>query len=324
MSATTIERDSDARRNRGEVSLGDAITAVARLGAVSPQDVEAVIDALGLAVAPVVADDTTTAETTEPGEVTNAGEPTRSPPDGTSTAVEPAHVASPVAARLSHEDELDEPDWLEDVDALQFGVRRLAPAVPDPPLDPIRARAAMTLVAATRRAGRRLDIARLIERAARSQPQIPPPFVQELRTAPSVQLLVDAGEAMEPYVSDTEFLAEAFADVAGSDRIDEHAFIGTPLRGVDPDPFDGTTTPWEPPAPRSLVLVISDLGVGGRPAGRERGSAHEWERFASTVAEHEAVLRVLTPFAERRPARLDAAAQVIAWEEAVELVSIRA
>jgi hypothetical protein len=316
----TTDRPTSARRDRGEVWVGDAITAVARLGATDPADVAAILDVLRLpqvgSTPPPPPPEPSPPPPPPPPDDGDDGPPPEPPPP-------PLPPATATESRLSYEDEVAPPDWAADVKPLPFGGTPTPPPLPDPPVEPIRVRAAMALLAATRRSGRRLDIAQLVDRAARLEPLVPPPVMRELRTAPDVQLLVDAGDGMEPYAADTAFLATSFADVAGRDRIVERAFLGTPARGVDPDPFDGAMERWDPPAPRSLVLVISDLGVGGKRGRGDRARAREWRAFAATVVEHEAVLRVLTPFGpERRPA-LGALAQVIMWEDLVELVSIR-
>jgi hypothetical protein len=298
------------------------VTAAGRLGAVDDAALASVLDALGLAVeavAPPPVPEPPPAEPEEPDDWDEDDDEDEEPV---------AEDATPEAAIGATVDYVDDtapmPDWMAGVEAITFGPMRARVAV-EPPLPDVQARAAMVVAAATRRPGRKLDIGRLIERAARVQPLAPAPILSELRTAASVQLLIDAGEAMEPYAADVAFLEDRFLEVAGSDRVEVHTFTGTPLRGADPDALARAVEPWERPPPRSLVVVVSELGVGGPPLSRDRARPAEWREFAAEVAECDAFLRVLTPFpAARWPSGLAALAHVTNWESLVDLVEHRA
>jgi hypothetical protein len=311
------------RTARGEISLGDAITAIARLGAVEPPAVASVIDALGLAVAPLTAPLSTPspyvpAPSRAPHWVDTGEEPARD--EEGATASEGA-----IGVTVRYEDDgADAPGWLDEVTAVSFGqIGEQAEA--EPPLPEMQVRAAMALVAATRRPGRQLDMRRLIERASRGRPLAPPPIALKLRTASFIQLLIDVGEGMEPYAADVAFLEDRFLEVAGADRVEVHTFHGSPLRGVDPDVLTRAVEPWDRPPPRSLVVVLSELGAGGPAVSRERAGAAEWRELATQVAECGASMRVLTPFpAARWPPGLAELAHVTNWESLATLVEHRA
>ena len=181
----------------------------------------------------------------------------------------------------------------------------------------------MATLAATWRPGRRLDMVTLVKRSARLQPPTAC-FLAELRTAPFVQLLVDRGEGMEPYADDLDFLAAQFVDVAGRDRVEQRTFVGTPRRGLDPDVFTGETAEWKRPAAKSLVLILTDLGMGGPTGSRDRAPADEWRAVAATVASVQADLRVLTPFPPSRlPAGLAEIMRIVSWDSLAHLVRLR-
>jgi hypothetical protein len=305
---------------RGEISAADALTAEHALRPRSPDGYRAIAVALDL----LVAEDAlasrrtrrrrTRVETPEP--VVEPATPAEAPEAGD-------RVGTVIGARMRVEEEPDEaPEWLATADriALPTGGGTVPP---EPPLPSLKARAAMATVAATRRPSRRLDVPELVRRAARLKPLTPLPLVEELRTAPVVQLLDDRGEGMEPYVQDVRFLVRQIMDVAGRDRVERHTFVRTPLDGVDPDPFSESVKRWKPIA-GALVIAITDLGVGGPFDSPDRGTAREWRRVADTAARHGGVLRVLTPFGpDVTPAVVDELADVLSWDGLDELVRLR-
>jgi hypothetical protein len=181
----------------------------------------------------------------------------------------------------------------------------------------------MAALASTWRPGRRLDMVELTERSARLQP-LTARFLAELRTASYVQLLVDRGEGMEPYADDLDYLTAQFIDVAGRDQVEQRTFVGTPLRGLDPDVFTGEVAEWKRPPPNALVLVLTDLGVGGQSRSRDRASASEWRATAAAVVAIPAELRVVTPFRPARwPRGITEIAQIVSWDTLVDLERLR-
>jgi hypothetical protein len=249
--------------------------------------------------------------------------------DPGATAVEeppPAPVRSPawddlrVTTEAPSEADRTAPDWHEG-DRIDFTAPVTRSLAPSPPLPAEAARAALAAVVATRRSGSRLDLDWMIDRASRLQPVAPPRLLVEARTAPVVWLLIDRGEGMEPYAADTWFLATELVAVAGTERVERHTFVGTPARGLDPNPFTGAVGKWVPPPERALLVVLSDLGAGALDVF-DAASEAEWAGFARGVEEAGATLRALTPFGrERQPAAVAHAAQ---WESLTEVTALRA
>jgi hypothetical protein len=317
--------DGGPPRRTGDVGLGDAVHAVRALGATSVADIAAIIEALDLEVGPVPLDAPVPAEPAmEPlradDGTSHVDDGIAGPEKGTDHPVEPDD-ASRFSARVAHVDEDEEPEWLSDAPHISFsGVLGPGPP-PAPPLSPSQARAAMATFASTRRPGSQLDIDWLSARVTTLAPIVPPRFVLELRIAPVVELLADCGQGMEPFAADLRFLTAELVGVAGADRVERRAFLGTPLRGVDPDPFTNEAIPWTPPSPGTLVIVLSDLGAGGPPGDPDRAPTAEWRAFASVISEAQARLRVLTPFAEDR--RGTGIPEVACWESVEEVMAVR-
>jgi hypothetical protein len=292
--------------SRGDISLGDAVVAACTLGAADPVDLVAIVQTLDLRFGAVP-------ET--PVEVEPEEEPpgvVPPPPDAGIAPPERA-LAGPVwddVIVTSHPAtgaDRAPPSWAEGERVDFRGPAE--PPDPSPPLPRELARAAMAAVVATRRVGSEPDLEWIVRRAARVEPVAPPRLLVEVRTAPAVWLLADRGEGMEPFSADIRFLAAELTAVAGSDRIERHTFVGTPARGIDPDPFTGECTPWKLPSEGVLLVVLSDLGTA--PAG-DAASEAEWAAFARSVETAGATLRALTPFArERRPPALTRTA---GWE----------
>ena len=322
MSGSGHPRAERRRPSRGEISLGDAVAAAGRLVA-DEEGVASILEALGLAVEAVAPEEKPPTPPREPNGVdddweTDDGSPEETPPQSTTSGEAIGVTVSFV------DDDAGRPRWVDGASSITFGPFTAEVAVP-PPLPEAQSRAAMVVACATRRPGRKLDVERLIARAVLLRPLAPPPVLSQLRTAASIQLLIDVGEAMEPYTADVAFLEDRFVDVAGADRVERHTFVGTPLRGVDRDVLTSTVEAWEPPPPRSLVVVISELGIGGPRRRRGRADAAEWRELAAEVAECGASLRILTPFgADRWPDGLADAAHVTNWESLADLVEHRA
>lgn len=313
---------SQARRRRGDISLGDVVTTAARLGITDQADLATICQILDLPVPGI--------PVTPPHEPPAAPfPPSQGAPVTMSSAqaAPPTHAeitGTPVAARLYRDDRTEEaPAWLEAVQALSPAGSGSFGVPPEPPLPAVQARSSIATLASTWRPGRSLDVTTLVNRSARMQPPTAS-FLLELRTAPFVQLLVDQGEGMEPYASDLDFLAAQFMHVAGHDRVERRTFVGTPRRGLDPNPLTGETAEWKRPAPKSLVLVLTDLGIGGPRASRDRARAGEWRAVAAVVASAQADLKVLTPFPpSRMPAGLAESMRIISWDSLAHLVRLR-
>jgi hypothetical protein len=294
-----------ADHSRGDLSLADVLDAARRLGATD----------LGLISEIIFA-------SPAPGLVAPAPQPVVSTPTERPLPPSPPLDPLPPSARASGERAVggapvamtwDEttaaavrPDWLDAVGPLPPASTRGRPVPSAPPVAPVRARAAFGTIVRRDTRGRRIDLDRLISRAARGRPWTPLPFLIEPRVAPFVQVLCDIGENMEPYLDDVTFLARRLREVAGLDRSESRTFVGTPLRGTDVDPFTDEAVAWEPPPSGSVVVLVTDLGLNGPsdPWSRADPTVTEWRRFASELDDAEVLAVVLTPYAaDRWPAR---------------------
>jgi hypothetical protein len=215
------------------------------------------------------------------------------------------------------------PDWLATAG------RTLPPAILDPapaPSEPLFAgrtrRAILTAALSTLVHEGDIDVDGVVRTLAAGRPlwRVPRLATRTLRRG--AQVFVDAGAGLDPYRSDVDQILDAFDDVLADDRMTVAFFTRCPSKGVSPTP-DVTPAAWEPPAPGTPVVVISDFGIGG-PILRDRASVGEWIDFARAVRSSGHTLVGLVPYEARRwPPRLTRAMVLLHWSERTTAGEVR-
>jgi hypothetical protein len=195
-----------------------------------------------------------------------------------------------------------------------------APPPPEPLLSPAHQRAVLTALVAVPRPGREVDVAALVERLAGRQPVHAVPRLAEATTRLGVQLLVDHGPSMGPYLRDLRLLTAALRQVAGADGVRVLATDGDPATVLplaltsDEEDEDWEERPYEPPGGGRPVLVASDLGIAGAAAGSVAGPA-AWLRLADRAREAGSPLVVLVPYPPARwPAWAAGRLTLVRWD----------
>jgi len=154
----------------------------------------------------------------------------------------------------------------------------LSPGVP--PLFPVRAsRVIIATAFAVTTEGDELDLDLIIASLARLEPlaELPRRMVRTNRRG--VQVLLDLGPAMRPYLADLAALPAQLRRVLGP-RVEVLRFARCPIAGVGPG-----LRPWDryrPPAPGTPVLVVTDFG-GGHPWAPPPAPPDEWAAFVAEV-----------------------------------------
>ena len=215
------------------------------------------------------------------------------------------------------DDESGAPDWLADTVALPSpaGSNAAFRQAITPLFDERWSRSITSRVAAKSLPVGTLEVDRLVRTIATGRP------VNEIprRTAPSlrlgVQLLVDLGEAMQPFHLDTQEMVQRFYRVVGADHLELHYFRQSPLRGVIADDGVGLDA-WPRPPVGQPVVVISDLGTYGRTGGLERPAAtSEWLEFAAQLKRNDSRVSAIVPCAPSRiPAPIRRAIRCLSWD----------
>ncbi|MCA1701857.1 MAG: hypothetical protein LC808_00715 [Actinobacteria bacterium] len=295
---------------RGVISFADALIVTSRLGATDAESVVTVVRLLGLTLPP---EQTAPLSGLADVETLRSGSSVVASQESTAGLGGEDELVGPLLdGDVQLEFELAEPpEWVHTIEALERPRRMGAGVAVPPPIEEPLVRASMRVITARRRPGRRVDVAELVERSSRAQSWVPLPVLEELKTAPFVQILIDRGEGMQPYLHDTKFLGERLVQVAGNDRSERRAFVDNPLLGVDPNFLTGARSPWSVPEPGSIVVATTNLGHTGP----------EWRAIADELSEREVALTLLTPTPrERWPVGLDAVARIICWDELADLV----
>ncbi|MFC8009008.1 hypothetical protein [Streptomyces cinereoruber] len=132
------------------------------------------------------------------------------------------------------------------------------------------------------------------ERPVTSLPRLPVPTLRY-----GVQVLVDRGAGMQPFRRDQDELLRRVRAVVGEELVEAGYFSDAPQRGTGPGPR-WTRTAYRPPRAGRPVLVLSDLGLGGPPGHRRRGTREEWTDFACAVRRAGCEAVVLSPYPARR------------------------
>jgi hypothetical protein len=159
-----------------------------------------------------------------------------------------------------------------------------------------------------------VDTDSVVEQLARQRPVtwLPRRARRSLRFG--VQVLIDRGEAMQPFRRDQQELAAQIIRVAGRDRTQLQYFIDSPFHGDGVG--SGPVWNWQPysgPPVGTRVLILSDLGM----AGRARSDPADWARLARVLSSRGCGAVALVPFGESRwPPPNDRPLQMVTWDRA--------
>jgi hypothetical protein len=190
---------------------------------------------------------------------------------------------------------------------------------PRPPLlHPVRTRALVAGFTSVPLPRGEIDVERLVEElvSLRSVSTLPRLLVPSV--VAGVQLLLDVGPGMEPFVGDLQDLAASVRAVVGRDAVETHRFTALPGRF---GPSLVARRPYAFPSAGTPVLAATDLGIGGVGGA----SADDWAGFAVDVRRatgHRLV--VLVPYSRARwPAEVAREAQLLEWDRSTTPQTVR-
>jgi len=293
--------------------LGDAVAVIGALGLTSDDDVRRIATMLGMEYA-------RPQEAAPEPDVDIAGAPAAAAPRRpASEAVTGSRVsrlralaplALPALEPVATQPPV-EPAPGPDARALAEDDDETPPALPFRPM--LRPRTAAGVVAALVRTwgpGSRIDERRTVAQLARGRPVRRFPRRPRLSLYRGVQVLVDLGEALDPYGRDQQSAVELVERVVGPRMTAVGNFENCPSRGV-----------WLLPrraAPRGRpLLVLTDLGLGGPPVQPARASVAEWCRYARGMARVGSPVIALVPYPLDRARRaVSRRIAVVRWDRA--------
>ena len=139
-------------------------------------------------------------------------------------------------------------------------------------------------------------------------------------TRRGIQVLVDFGDGMRPFVRDQEELIGALERIAGPDGFEVLRFAGCPLDepGACPGPI-WTWRPYLAPLMGQPVIVLSDFGAGVKPSMRW-ALQRQWSVFATTLHAAGNQIVGLAPVPTGRlPAELRATLPILTWDRTIRV-----
>jgi hypothetical protein len=203
------------------------------------------------------------------------------------------------------------------VEALALPAEGPEPERPRPEslLDPRQSRTILFDSLSSRVADGPVDVERLVRARAAGHPLATLPRQSRATMSRGVQVLVDLGEGMLPFLDDVRQLLSRVRAVAGAGVTVLH-FEGVPQRGAG----GGGRWCWRPyeellPAPGTVVLAVTDLGLGGGRLRRGTVRSGEWVALAGRLRGHGCPLRVVVPYPPARwPPGLRQEMGIIPWD----------
>lgn len=217
------------------------------------------------------------------------------------------------------------PDWGTAAPLAPPPATRSEPPRPDPLLVPRWTRGILSAALSGRSAEGEIDVEAVVRTISNARPFRSVPRRLVPRFGRGVQVLVDASEAMMPFLEDQEWLTERIRVVAGRDR--------TQVLGVDgSETFiagEGSRFEWTDyferfvPLPGVVAILLTDLGIGRMPLAPWTSPA-QWLSFAAALRKRGVPLVAVVPYArERWPPALRRAIPIVQWDASTTARSAR-
>jgi hypothetical protein len=218
------------------------------------------------------------------------------------------------------------PDWLrldrplEDERPQHLDVR--------PPHEPLLhagwTRAILSAACATSLADGPVDLPRLVEAIARCRPVTELPRETLPSLARGIELLIDRGENLMPFVRDLRVLQQELVSVVGRDRTRIRYFDGCPTLGCGTGPRSSWKRRFEPPPSDTPIVVLTDLGMARASAARTAATERTWMQFFQTARSAGCSVIVFAPYPlSRWPPALSRVVRAIPWDRPTTVSTVR-
>jgi hypothetical protein len=137
------------------------------------------------------------------------------------------------------------------------------------------------------------------------------PRLHRLSIDTNVQVLMDVGESMQPFLRDqTDFVAELRKLVAA--QIHVGFFADDPRTGTGPTRRRASWHRYELPETGQPVIVLSDLGFG---LPRREAASQAWRILSPQLRKRGSRVVVFAPLEPRRvPERLRRSLELVVWD----------
>jgi hypothetical protein len=248
-------------------------------------------------------------------------EETQAPP------LENAERPLPFRIRSSAPQERKRPSWLEQVEVFPKPEERTA-ATPltEPLLQPDWIRGILSGALSVSRLDGAIDIPTLIERICRGNAVENLPRLRWATLARGVQVWIDRGEGMTPFVDDQKWLEHRIRHVAGSHAVEVIYFSSSPIRKAG----KGSRLTWKPfrelPPPRTgtTIVALTDLGIPEARLRERQAQPEEWIEFSRHFQNLGCPVVAFVPYPKARwPEELLKHIVVIPWDRKTSASRIR-
>jgi hypothetical protein len=113
-----------------------------------------------------------------------------------------------------------------------------------------------------------------------------------------VQLLIDRSRAMQPFYRDQRQLAMRAGVIVGADRLQVLSFSSLPTyAGTGPR---SDWLPYAHPPGGTVILLLTDLGIGRPPSNDGVASIEEWITWAGARRKDDCPVVCLVPYPQSR------------------------
>lgn len=213
------------------------------------------------------------------------------------------------------------PDWALPDRAMQRASPYLSPVV-ESLLDPRQERTAVAALVAGVADDEAIDLDAVVLTLARGEPLEALPMRRGWNLRRGLHVLIDQGPGMAPFRGDAEQFVSRLDRLMAPDLLAVGKFEGTPLHGVRMS--SRQQAPWQPPAPQTPVLLLTDLGLGPADRPSRAVAASEWMAFSQAARRAGVQLRTLVPYPPSRwPSALAVPMGCVAWDRRTTAATVR-
>ena len=206
------------------------------------------------------------------------------------------------------------PDWYRRIPALPPDT--VAPELQRPKVEPLLApgqqRLILLALVSKLIEGRDIDIAKTARSIVSRRALIRLPRQRRLSVRRGVQLIIDVGPRMQPFVDDEDQLMTSLLRILGRDVVEILRCYGAPPDDPESELRYGE---YHMPAPGTPVLLLSEVGEGKGIFAPLTAKSEQWIGFAGRLATYGCQLIVLAPVsAEHISSTLRQRTVVVPWD----------
>ncbi len=307
---------------KNQINLGDLIRGLKYLSPKNDKTVQEIVTVLGFALSKNLSDKSLVDR--QPAAYTDF---TSIPTDRLNFYKEPSQQEKPIIIKpeqeyldftitdlTPNEESKQPPEWVIKAEPFDKEVLiRRNKAIKEPLFDPQTITATLTEAISYQSFRGEVNIEKLVEKVAKMEPILFIPKVKTFVLAPPIQLLIDKSEAMMPFGADQEQLLIELLHIIGTDKVEILWFEKSPLYAYKN--FDDELSTYKLPPEKTVVLLLTDLGIGHPSLSIKRATLDEWDEFIQTIKHNGSYPVAIVPYHPNRcPTILQKEIKIIHWD----------